>query len=154
MFYGIFELDREETEAALAALAVEPDPWHALMALVDRTVAEMAHPVVPGLLVEVFAQAHRDPRCAELVAAEDRRILGAIAGLVERMVRDGTADPGLPPGEAARWVLTLVETFYGRGYPEPERDRDADLATAKALIARVLRYTGPGVPEPGSAPPT
>ena len=152
VFYAIFDLEREETEAALAALAAEPDPWHALTVLVDRMVAELAHPLAPGLLIEIIAQSHRDPRCAELVAEDDRRTLGAVAGLVQRMVEAGTADPGLPALEAARWVVTLVESFYGRGYPEPGRDRGADVATVKALIARLLRYSGPGVPPPGAPP--
>jgi hypothetical protein len=42
--------------------------------------------------------------------------------------------------EAARWVLTLTDSFLGRGYPEPKRDIDAAVATAREMIARVLRH--------------
>jgi hypothetical protein len=41
--------------------------------------------------------------------------------------------------EAARWVLTLTDSFLGRGYPEPDRDMAAAVNTAKEMIARVLR---------------
>ncbi|WP_459645926.1 TetR/AcrR family transcriptional regulator [Kineococcus sp. NUM-3379] len=142
VFYGIFELDRSEWDEAFAAAAADPDAWHALRGVVDRMATETRHPVVAGLLVEVIAQAHRDPRTAELVAEGDRRMVRGIGELVARLADDGLADPGMPPEEAARWVLTLVESFYGRGYPEPDRDHDADVATVKELVARVLRLRG------------
>ena len=43
-----------------------------------------------------------------------------------------------------RGVLTLTDGFHTRGYPEPDRDGTAELAVAKRLIARSLRYTEPG----------
>ena len=125
VFYAIFELDRDQWDTDFAAAAADPDPWHALTVVVDRMAEETAHPVVAGLLVEIIAQSHRDPTCAALVAEGDRRMLSGLAEIVDRLVRAGLADPGLPPLEAARWVLTLMESFYGRGYPEPDRDRAA-----------------------------
>jgi AcrR family transcriptional regulator len=143
VFYAIFELDRDQWDTEFAAAAADPDPWHALSVVVDRMAEETAHPVVAGLLVEIIAQAHRDPACAALVAEGDRRMLSGVGEIVDRLVRAGLADPGLPMEEAARWVLTLMESFYGRGYPEPDRDRAADLVTVKELIARILRHRGP-----------
>jgi hypothetical protein len=143
VLYAIFELDRDQWDAAFEEAAADPDPWHALSVVVDRMAEETDHPVVAGLLVEVLAQSHRDPACAALVAEGDRRMLRGVGELVERLSRAGRADPRLPPQEAARWVLTLMESFYGRGYPEPDRDRDADLATVKALIGRILQLRGP-----------
>ena len=150
VFHGIFELDRSDWDEAFAAAAADPDPWHALTVVVDRVAAETRHPVVAGLLVEVLAQAHRDPACAALVAEGDRRVVRGIGELIGRLCDAGLAHPGMPPQEAARWVLTLVESFYGRGYPEPDRDHDADVATVKELVARVLRYRG--APAAGGAP--
>lgn len=39
-------------------------------------------------------------------------------------------------------MLTVTDGLIGRGYPEPDRDRAADVATAKELIARILRCVG------------
>jgi hypothetical protein len=61
------------------------------------------------------------------------------AELVERLRTAGRADPGFPSDVAARWVLTVTDGFLGRGYPEPDRDRAADVAAAKEMIARMLR---------------
>lgn len=144
IFYGMFEVDRTDWDAALETAAADPDPWAALMGVVDRLAAEAAHPVMAGLLVEIIAQAHRDPQCAALLAEGDRRMMRGVADLVERLRESGLAEPGLPPETAARWVLIIVDGFYGRGYPEPDRDRGAEVATAKHLIARVLRYNSPG----------
>ena len=41
-------------------------------------------------------------------------------------------------------MLTLTDSFLGRGSPEPERDMDAAVATAKERIARALRRAEAG----------
>jgi AcrR family transcriptional regulator len=144
VFLAMFEADRDEWDEAFTAARAQPDPWAALMDVVDRLAAEAGHPAMAGLLVEVLAQAHRDPEVAELVAQGDRRMLHGVAGIVDRLREAGAADPGVPSTTAARWVLTVTDGFHTRGYPEPDRDRPAELAAAKLLIARALRRTGPG----------
>ncbi|WP_170177618.1 TetR/AcrR family transcriptional regulator [Thermomonospora umbrina] len=142
IFYGIFELEQDEWDALLASAAVDPDPWAGLMRVVDRIAAEAFDPMMPGLIVEVLAQAHRDPRVADLVAESDRRLFRGVAALVERLQKEGSADPGLPVETAARWVVIITDGFHTRGYAEPDRDRDAEVAVAKEIIARTLRHTG------------
>ena len=144
VFVGLFDADRDEWDEAFESASADPDPWHALMGVVDRLAAEAAHPVVAGLIVEILAQSHRDPEIAALVADGDRRMMRGIAALVDRLREAGHADPGMPSDTAARWLLVLTDGFHTRGYPEPDRDRPAEVATAKELIARSLRYTGPG----------
>lgn len=139
VFYGIWELDRTEWDEVMAAADADPDPWAALMAIVDKLAADAAEPIMAGLLVEVIAQAHRDPGFAAGLAENDRRQISGVARLIRRLREAGLADPGLSDEEAARWVLTLTDSFLGRGYPEPERDIDAAVATAREMIARVLR---------------
>jgi AcrR family transcriptional regulator len=139
VFYGIWELDRTEWDEVTAAAEADPDPWAALMAIVDKLAADAYEPIMAGLLVEVIAQAHRDPEFAAGLAENDRRQISDIARLIRRLREAGLVGPGLPDEEAARWVLTLTDSFLGRGYPEPERDMDASVATAKEMIARVLR---------------
>ena len=139
VFYGIWELDRTEWDDVFAAAEADPDPWAALMAIVDKLAADAAEPIMAGLLVEVIAQAHRDPEFAAGLAENDRRQISDIAQLIRRLRESGLADPGLPDEEAARWVLTLTDSFLGRGYPEPHRDIAAAVDTAKKMIARVLR---------------
>lgn len=140
VFYGIWELDRTEWDEVMAAADADPDPWAALMAIVDKLAADAAEPIMAGLLVEVIAQAHRDPGFAAGLAENDRRQISGVARLIRRLREAGLADPGLSDEEAARWVLTLTDSFLGRGYPEPERDIDAAVATAREMIARVLRH--------------
>ena len=133
-----------EWDDAFATARAQQDPWAALMGVVNWLAAEAAYPLLAGLLVEILAQAHRDPEVADLVAEGDRRMMRGVADLVDRLREDGLADPGMPSITAARWVLTLTDGFHTRGCPEPDRDRAAELATDRLLIARVLRYTGPG----------
>ena len=140
VFYGIWELDRTEWDEVFAAAEADPDPWGALMAIVDKLAVDAAEPIMAGLLVEVIAQAHRDPEFAAGLAENDRRQISDIARLIRRLREAGIADPGLPDKEAARWVLTMTDSFLGRGYPEPDRDFERAVATAKEMIARVLRH--------------
>ena len=142
VFYGIWELDRTEWDEVFAAAEAEPDPWAALMAMVDKLAADAAEPIMAGLLVEVIAQAHRDTEFAVGLAENDRRQISGVAGVIRRLREAGLADPELSDEEAARWVLTLTDGFLGRGYPEPDRDLHAAVDTAKELIARVLRRPG------------
>jgi len=56
----------------------------------------------------------------------------------------GLADPGLliracPMRRPHVGVLTLTDSFLGRGYPEPDRDKAAAVDAAQEMIARVLR---------------
>ena len=139
VFYGIWELDRTEWDEVFAAAEADPDPWGALMAIVDKLAADAAEPIMAGLLVEVIAQAHRDPEFAAGLAENDRRQISDVARLIRRLREAGQVDPGLPDGESARWVLTLTDSFLGRGYPESDRDMAAAVDTAKEMIARVLR---------------
>ncbi|WP_369252178.1 TetR/AcrR family transcriptional regulator [Geodermatophilus amargosae] len=142
VFLAMFDAEREEWDEAFGAARAQEDPWEALMGVVDRLADEAAHPAMAGLVVEVLAQAHRDPEVAALVAGSDRRMLRGVAGLVDRLRDAGRADPGAPSATAARWVLTVTDGFMTRGYPEPDRDRPAEVRAAKRLIARALRFTG------------
>jgi AcrR family transcriptional regulator len=141
VFHGVWELDRDEWDQVLAAAEANPDPWAALLAVVDKLAADAREPIMAGLLVEVIAQAHRDEVFAAGLADSDRRQLAGVAALIGRLRAAGRADPGLPDLEAARWVLTLTDSFVGRGYPEPERDLTATVATVEELIRRILRYS-------------
>lgn len=143
VFQGMWEFDREELDELFAAAGVDPDPWAVLMRLVDSHAAEAAHPIMAGLLVEIIAHAHRDAEFAAALAESDRRRIAGVADLVRRLREAGRVDPGLPDGEAARWVLTLLDNFLGRGYPEPDRDAALAVTTTKQLVARVLRHREP-----------
>jgi AcrR family transcriptional regulator len=139
VFYGIWELDRTEWDEVFAAAEADQDPWAALMAIVDKLAADAAEPIMAGLLVEVIAQAHRDPEFAAGLAENDRRQISGVAGVIRRLRETGLADPGLSDEESARWVLTLTDSFLGRGYPEPDYDLDTTVDTVIELIARMLR---------------
>lgn len=136
IFHGIFELDRTEWEDAPTAARAHPDPWVALMGVVDKIAAESADPVIAGLMVEVLAQAHHDEQFAQVLAENDRRLAQGIADLIESAAAQGIIDPQLAPMTVARWMVILTD---GRGYPESDADRATDLDTVKVLISRILR---------------
>ena len=139
IFHGIFELDRAEWDDALTAARAHPDPWAALMGVVDKIAAESADPMVAGLMVEVLAQAHHDEQFAQVLAENDRRLAQGIADLIESAAAQGIIDAQLAPTVVARWIVILTDGLYGRGYPEPDINRATDVDTVKVLITRILR---------------
>ena len=72
----------------LAGVAAGQDRWAALRAVVDKLAAEAAEaaePIMSGLVVEVAAQASRDPEVAAGLAASDRRQIAGVAEIVRRL---------------------------------------------------------------------
>ena len=80
-----------------AAAGADPDPWAALMAIVDKRAADATEPIMGGgLLVEVITQAHHDPEFAAGLAENDRRQISESRG--------SSADCGRPGSGAERGV--------------------------------------------------
>ena len=143
LFLALFELDTQEWERWFAQADCRPDPWAALLRLVDRVAAEALDPSAAGLVVETMAQARRDPAVAALVEKNDRTILEGVSRLVRRLEAAGVTHAGMPPEEAARWVVTLLDGLYSRGYPEPDFDPAAETGRVRTLLARLLRHDDP-----------
>lgn len=92
------------------------------------------------LMLEISAEATRDPRIAEAVRNFDSNLRRALEDWLSRPVSEGGS--GVPIAEAKRRALTLQLVLEGlrvRETREPELDRELLLSTLHNVISRLLQ---------------
>ena len=99
------------------------------------------------MIVEIWAEAGRNPRVAEITRAIDNDVLGGLERLMDAAKAAGAASPALEPRFGARFFFTFVAGLFKRIAIEPDLDRDAETAMAVG----VLRALFAGALEPDRA---
>jgi TetR/AcrR family transcriptional repressor of uid operon len=99
------------------------------------------------LLIEIWAEAGRNPRVAAMTRAIDAEVLARLEKLIDAAKAGGAAAPQLDSHFGARFFLTFVAGLFKRIALEADFDRKAETPMAigvlKALFAGALR-PGPG----------
>jgi TetR/AcrR family transcriptional regulator, repressor for uid operon len=99
------------------------------------------------LLIEIWAEAGRNPRVAAMTRAIDAEVLARLEKLIDAAKAGGAAAPELDSHFGARFFLTFVAGLFKRIALEADFDRKAETPMAigvlKALFAGALR-PGPG----------
>jgi TetR/AcrR family transcriptional regulator, repressor for uid operon len=99
------------------------------------------------LIVEIWAEAGRNPRVAEITRAIDADVLIGLERLMDVAKAAGAASPALDSRFGARFFVTFVAGLFKRIAIEADFDPEAEtpmaLGVLKALFAGALR------PEPG-----
>ena len=100
------------------------------------------------LLVEIWAEAGRNPRVAAMTRAIDAEVLARLEALIDAAKAGGAASPQLDSRFGARFLFTFVAGLFKRIALEPDFDPAAEgpMATGvcKALFAGAL------TPEPSA----
>jgi TetR/AcrR family transcriptional regulator, repressor for uid operon len=100
------------------------------------------------LLIEIWAEAGRNPRVAAMTRAIDAEVLARLEKFIDAAKAGGAASPGLDSHFGARFFFTFVAGLFKRIAIEADFDRKAETPMAvgvlKALFAGALR------PEPGA----
>jgi TetR/AcrR family transcriptional regulator, repressor for uid operon len=91
------------------------------------------------MFVEIWAEAGRNPRVAEMTRSTDARVLAGLERLFGAAKAAGVASPALDPVFGARFLLTYVAGLFKRMATDPDFDRGAETAAAvrvlKALVS-------------------
>jgi TetR/AcrR family transcriptional repressor of uid operon len=94
------------------------------------------------MIVEIWAEAGRNPRVAEMTRSTDAQVLAGLERLFEAAKAAGAASSALDPRIAARFFLTFIAGLFRRMATESDFDREAETAMAvgvlKALLAGAL----------------
>jgi TetR/AcrR family transcriptional regulator, repressor for uid operon len=102
------------------------------------------------MIVEIWAEAGRNPRVAEITQRLDADVLSGLERLTDAAKSAGAASPELNSRFAARFFVTYVAGLFKRIAVEPDFDRDAEtdmaIGVLKALFAGKL---SPDPAEPG-----
>jgi TetR/AcrR family transcriptional repressor of uid operon len=140
---GLCAVDQAERARAFAELmAHSGDIMEALCAGLREHV--LSRPAEKArMIVEIWAEAGRNPRVAEITRAIDADVLGGLERLMDAAKAAGAASPALNSRFGAQFFFTFVAGLFKRIAIEPDFDRDAETAMAvgvlKALFAGALQ---------------
>ncbi len=151
---GLCELDQAKRAEAFAGfaelLAGNGDITKAMCAgLREHVVGKPREKA--RLIVEMWAEAGRNPRVAAITRAIDADVLNGLERLMDAAKAAGVASPRLDPSFGARFFVTFVAGLFKRMAIEDDFDPEAETPMAvgvlKALFAGKLSPDpdGPGV---------
>ncbi|SDG91098.1 transcriptional regulator, TetR family [Lentzea fradiae] len=136
IFREIFEQDSADNEAMFAQ-ARELSPWDGVLLVVDRLSEPALDRALAGLVVEIVAQASRDPELWELAARNERVVRDELAVLFQRAHDAGQIALSVSATTAASWTQGLVDGLYGR-LVDPEFDAPEQVVTLRLILSRFV----------------
>lgn len=113
-------------------------------ALRDQVLAKPAEKA--RMIVEIWAEAGRNPRVGELTRQLDADVLGGIEQLLDTAKAAGAVSPGVDSRAGARFLFTIVAGLFKRMAVEPDFDRSAE--SAIAIGALKVLFAGAIAPAP------
>ncbi|MDE1146914.1 MAG: TetR/AcrR family transcriptional regulator [Azospirillaceae bacterium] len=119
------------------ALMEGPDTIAALMSVVEAA-WQRYKPEHRSVLLDVMAEAGRNPAIAATLQTHSRSLHDLVAGLLRAGQGRGQVDPGLDTDMAARLVMGLVDAPKTMMTRDPDFDPQAGLAMTRTLIGRFL----------------
>jgi TetR/AcrR family transcriptional regulator, repressor for uid operon len=139
---GLCAVDQEKRARAFAELMADnTNILRALCTGLRQHVLEKP-PEKARLIVEIWAEAGRNPRVGAITRAIDDDVLEGLERLMEAAKAGGVASPNLDSRFGARFFLTFAAGIFKRIAIEPEFDPDVEtpmaLGVLKALFAGAL----------------
>jgi len=140
---GLCELDQAELAQAFAELMADNRQIMQAVCCGMRKHVLAKPPEKARLLVEIWAEAGRNPRVAAMTRAIDAEVLARLEKLLDAAKGSGAASPELDSHFGARFFLTFVAGLFKRIAIEPDFDAEAETPMAigvlKALFNGALR---------------
>jgi AcrR family transcriptional regulator len=141
IFLEIFEQDGRDN-AAMFAKARELSPWDGVLMVVDHLCVPALDRTVAGLVLEVVAQASRDPELWELVARNEQVVRDELADLLQQAHDAGQIALPVSAVTAATWAQGLVDGLFGR-LVDPGFDATEQVSTLRLILSRFVGAQAP-----------
>ena len=143
---GLCELDHAELAQAFAELMA--DNRHIMEAVCCgmRKHVLAKPPEKARLLVEIWAEAGRNPRVAAMTRAIDADVLARLERLIDAAKASGAASPELDSHFGARFFLTFVAGLFKRIAIEADFDPEGETPMAIGVLKAL--FTGALHPDP------
>ena len=90
------------------------------------------------LIVEIWAEATRNPYIATICVVFDQQVQGGLTSVIDTAKHNGVAAPQIDTAFAARAVITIGIGLFKRRALEADFDGERELALALGLISAVL----------------
>ena len=132
---AITDLQMDELRDTVAEVEARDGAAGAIRLLLAKGFEKLRRPGMAALLLEVTAEAARNPKVAAVVQAHDRRIREAISGLIAK-----AQGLGLPEDADCRaeMMCLIFEGCAARVIRNPELDDEALARLRDWLLARLL----------------
>ncbi|MFI6102478.1 TetR/AcrR family transcriptional regulator [Lentzea sp. NPDC051213] len=141
IFREVFEQDGQDN-AAVFAQAREIDPWDGVQLVIDHLSAPALDRSVAGLVMEVVAQAGRDPELSALITRNEQALRDELAHLLQRAGDAGRIELPVSALTAASWVQGLVDVLFTR-LVDPDFDAAEQVTTLRLILSRFLGAPAP-----------
>ncbi|MCP2249709.1 TetR/AcrR family transcriptional regulator [Lentzea aerocolonigenes] len=141
IFLEIFEQDGRDN-AAVFAQARELSPWDGVLVVVDHLCVPALDRTVAGLVLEVVAQASRDPELWNLVARNEQVVRDELAALLQQAHDAGQIALPVSAVTAAIWTQGLVDGLFGR-LVDPDFDATVQVSTLRLILSRFVGAQAP-----------
>ncbi|HKN27176.1 MAG TPA: TetR/AcrR family transcriptional regulator [Roseiarcus sp.] len=130
---GLCARDQQERIDNFAHLADSGSVFAAFGAALRDYIASRSRQKA-SLIVEIWAEAQRNPAVAAMSRAVDTGVLGQIEGMIEMAKAKGEAAPSVDAASAACFIFTYVGGILKRLALEPDFDAEAEADRALALF--------------------
>ena len=147
---GLCQLDQAELAQAFAELMADNRHIMEAVRYGMRKHVLAKSPEKARLLVEIWAEAGRNPRVAAMTRAIDAEVLARLEKLIDAAKAGGVASPELNSHFGARFFLTFVAGIFKRIALEPDFDPEAETPMALGVLKAL--FTGALRPETGGEP--
>jgi TetR/AcrR family transcriptional regulator, repressor for uid operon len=145
---GLCAVDQAGRAQAFAELMADKgDILEAMCAALRRHVLGKP-PEKARLIVEIWAEAGRNPRVAELSRAIDVDVLAGIEKLMDAAKAAGVASPQLDSRFGARFFFTFVAGLFKRMAIEADFDPEAEATMAIGVLKAL--FAGKLAPDPAT----
>lgn len=134
---GIVERDREDVLSRFAALAHEPDLLVGLQNVMRGCIIDRP-PHKSALIIEIGAEATRNPAIARTLAHCDQSIRASLRGLLDRAVLEGRITPTRPTSEIVPIMELLADGMFWRRAIDPHFDAEAVMPAVLAMMGPML----------------
>ena len=146
---GIVERDREDVLSRFAALAHEPDLLLGLQNVMRGCIIDRP-PHKSALIIEIGAEATRNPAIARTLAHCDQSIKASLLALLGRAVVQGRVTLDRPAGEIVGVMELLADGMFWRRAIDPNFDAEAVMPVILAMMGPMLGRDD--APPPRAAP--
>ena len=134
---GIVERDREDVLSRFAALAHEPDLLVGLQNVMRGCIIDRP-PHKSALIIEIGAEATRNPAIARTLAHCDRSIKASLLALLDRAVMQGRVTLDRPAHEIVGVMELLADGMFWRRAIDPDFDAEAVMPVILAMMGPML----------------
>lgn len=130
---------RKQAESALSKISAANSFMDGVAAWASASLAGLQDDGDAALMVEVWAEAARDPVLAQALAARDAETLVQLTASIAAAARSGTIYPALSPAEAAETLLAALDGIGLRLAMRRERSVAEAAGRFRSLALHILK---------------